>query len=105
VALGGRIADAADTNNQVAVTSDGGATWARAGRPPFAGAVFGSAYVLRTRRPALVAAGPGGLAMSRDDGATWSGLSTNAYWAVGFASPRGGWAVGPRGRITRIRLE
>jgi photosystem II stability/assembly factor-like uncharacterized protein len=105
VALGGRIAVAADTNNQVAVTSDGGATWTRAGRPPFPGAVFGSAYVLRTRPPALVAAGPGGLALSRDDGATWAGLSTNAYWAVGFASPRAGWAVGPRGRITRIRLE
>jgi len=105
VALGGRIADAADTNNQVAVTSDGGATWVRSGRPPFPGAVFGSAYVPRTRPPALVAAGPGGLAVSRDDGATWSPLSTNAYWAVGFASPRAGWAVGPRGRITRIRLE
>ena len=105
VALGGRIADAADTNNQVAVTSDGGAVWTRAGRPPFPGAVFGSAYVPRTRPPALVAAGPSGLAVSRDDGATWSGLATNAYWAVGFASPRAGWAVGPQGRITRIRLE
>ena len=105
VALGGRIADAADTNNHVAVTSDGGTTWTRAGRPPFPGAVFGSAYVPRTRPAALVAVGPGGLAVSRDDGATWSGFSTNAYWAVGFASPRAGWAVGPRGRITRIRLE
>jgi photosystem II stability/assembly factor-like uncharacterized protein len=104
VALGGRIAAAADTANQVAVTTDGGATWTRAGRPPFPGAVFGSAYVPRTRPATLVAAGPGGLAMSRDDGATWSGLSTDAYWAVGFASARTGWAVGPRGRITKIRL-
>ncbi len=105
VALGGRIAAPSDTANQVAVTSDGGATWVRAGRPPFPGAVYGSAYVPGTRPPALVAAGPGGLALSRDDGATWSAVSSNAYWAVGFASPRAGWAVGPRGRITRIRLE
>lgn len=105
VALGGRIAVATDTANQVAVTADGGATWARAGRPPFEGAVFGSAYVPGARPAALVAAGPGGLALSRDDGATWTGVSTNAYWAVGFASPRAGWAVGPGGRITRIRLE
>jgi photosystem II stability/assembly factor-like uncharacterized protein len=104
VALGGRIADAADTNNYVAVTSDGGATWTRAGRPPFPGAVFGSAYAPRRRPPALAAVGPGGLALSRDDGATWAGLSTHAYWAVGFATPRTGWAVGPRGRITRLRL-
>lgn len=105
VALGGRIAVATDTSNQVAVTADGGATWLRGGRPPFPGAVFGSAYVPGSRPAALIAAGPGGLAVSRDDGATWTALSANAYWAVGFASPRSGWAVGPRGRITRIRLE
>jgi photosystem II stability/assembly factor-like uncharacterized protein len=105
VALGGRIAAAADTANQAAVTTDGGFTWARAGRPPFPGAVFGSAYVPRTRPPALVAVGPGGLAVSRDDGATWDGLSSNAYWAVGFGSARAGWAVGPRGRITLVYFE
>jgi photosystem II stability/assembly factor-like uncharacterized protein len=105
VALGGRIAVATDTSNQVAVTSDGGATWTRAGRPPFPGAVFGAAFVLGARPATLVAAGPGGLALSRDDGATWAGLSSNAYWAVGFSSPRAGWAVGPHGRITRIRME
>jgi len=75
------------------------------GKPPFAGAVFGASYVPRAANPVLVAAGPGGLALSRDDGATWRPLSSSAYWAVGFASPRAGWAVGPRGRITRIRLE
>lgn len=105
VALGGRIASAADTSNHVAVTADGGVTWVPAGRPPFAGAVFGAAFVPGTRPPVLVAAGPGGLALSRDDGATWHGLSSDGYWAVGFASPRAGWAVGPRGRITRIRVE
>jgi photosystem II stability/assembly factor-like uncharacterized protein len=105
VALGGRIAAAADTANQVAVTADGGVSWTRSGRPPFAGAVFGSAYLPVTRTPLLVAAGPGGLALSRDDGATWDGLSTDAYWAVGFGSARAGWAVGPRGRITLIYLE
>jgi photosystem II stability/assembly factor-like uncharacterized protein len=104
VALGGRIAVASDTNNHVAVTRDGGQTWLRAGRPPFAGAVFGAHYVPGSGAPLLVAAGPGGLALSRDDGATWSGLSSNGYWAVGFASPTAGWAVGPRGRITRVRL-
>jgi photosystem II stability/assembly factor-like uncharacterized protein len=105
VALGGRIAVAADTSNHVAITRDGGATWTMGGRPPFPGAVFGSAYVPRQVTAALFAVGPRGLAMSRDDGATWTGLSRDAYWAVGFASPRAGWAVGPRGRITKLRLE
>jgi len=103
VALGGRIAAAADTANHGAVTLDGGVTWTRAGRPPFAGAVYGAVYVPGTTT--LLATGPGGLALSRDDGATWTGLATNGYWAVGFASGRTGWAVGPRGRITRIRFE
>lgn len=105
VALGGRIAVAADTSNHVAVTRDGGVTWTRAGRPAFAGAVFGSAWVPGVRTPTLVAVGPGGMSASGDDGATWTSLSTNAYWAVGIASPRAGWAVGPRGRITKLRFE
>ena len=105
VALGGRIAVATDTANQVAFTTDGGITWTRSGRPPFSGAVYGSAYRPVARAPLLLAAGPGGLAASRDDGATWEGLSTNAYWAVGFGSARSGWAVGPRGRITLIAIE
>lgn len=105
VALGGRIAVASDTANRVAVTTDGGFTWTRGGRPPFPGAVFGSAYVPITRAAPLVAAGPGGLAISRDDGATWEGLSTDAYWAVAFGAAGTGWAVGPRGRITLIYLR
>ena len=102
VALGGRIAVATDTANAVAVTADGGATWVRSGRPPFPRAVFGSAYVPGVRPAVLVAASPGGLAISRDDGATWDGLSTDEYWAVGFGSAHAGWAVGPHGRITLI---
>ncbi len=102
VALGGRIAVASDTDNQTAMTADGGLTWTRGGRPPFPGAVYGSAYVPVARPPALVAAGPGGLAISRDDGATWEALGSGAYWAVGFGSAGAGWAVGPRGRITLI---
>jgi photosystem II stability/assembly factor-like uncharacterized protein len=105
IALGGRIAAATDTNNHGAVTRDGGLTWTRTARPPFPGAVFGAVYVPRAAAPPLVATGPGGLALSRDDGATWTLVSSNAYWAVGFASPTAGWAVGPRGRITKIRLE
>ena len=47
-------------------------------------------------------AGPGGLAWSRDDGANWTLINNNNYWSVGFASPRAGWAIGTRGRITKL---
>lgn len=55
-------------------------------------------------KPALVAAGPGGLALTRDGARTWTLADQAAYWAVGFASPRAGWAVGLGGRITGINL-
>jgi len=102
LAAGGRLANAADRSDSVvAVTDDRGASWRVVARPAFPGAVFGLAVV-----PGLpgyaVAAGPGGLASTPDDGAHWTTLGADAYWAVGFASRRAGWAVGPAARIVRV---
>jgi photosystem II stability/assembly factor-like uncharacterized protein len=105
LALGGDLAAPDEYRDNVAVTRDGGRTWALAGRPSFTGAIYGSAWVPGARRPALVAVGPKGASLTLDDGGTWRALDTLSYWAVGFASPQAGWAVGPRGRITRITLE
>ena len=56
-------------------------------------------------RPArTVAVGPRGLDFSTDDGVSWKNLDTLAYWSVGFGSRTRGWAVGPSGRITLIKL-
>lgn len=104
VALGGRLGAHEEFSDNVAVTADGGRTWTLATRTPFPGAVYGAVCVPLARGPVLVAAGPRGLALSRDDARTWTSLDTAAFWAVGFASPRAGWAVGPGGRITRISL-
>lgn len=104
VALGGDISQPAGFTENVAITRDGGATWAAASRTPFAGAAYGSAFVPNAPTPTLVAVGPGGLAVTADDAATWTTLDTLNHWAVGFAAPDAGWAVGPDGRITRIRL-
>lgn len=103
LALGGNIAAAADTNSaNVAATADGGRSWQARGRTALRGAVYGAAFVPGTR--ALVAVGPGGLDHSADAGVTWTTLDSAAYWSVGFASPRIGWAVGPAGRIVRLEL-
>jgi len=88
----------------VAVTSDGGQTWTLAGRPTLSGAVYGAAYVPGAPTPTLVAAGPNGLDYSADNGMTWTSLDTLSHWSVAFASPHAGWAIGPEGRVTRIRL-
>jgi photosystem II stability/assembly factor-like uncharacterized protein len=103
MALGGRLGSATEFSDNVAVTEDGGRHWRLTGRPGFAGAVYGAA-VVPGRPGTVVAVGPRGLAYTTDDGARWMTLDTLAYWSVGFG-PRGvGWAVGPAGRITRIRF-
>ena len=74
----------------------------RTGRGPLASGVWGGVYVPGAARPTVVAVGPAGSAYTRDDGATWVSIDSSNYWSVGFASPRAGWAVGTRGRITRL---
>ena len=97
---GGTTAKAGDEN--VAVTNDGGFTWALRGRLPFTSGAWGGVYVPGAKKPTVVAVGPGGAAWSRDDGATWVAIDTLNYWSVGFASPGAGWAVGTRGKITKL---
>lgn len=101
--LGGKLGSPAEFSDNVAVTDDGGRSWRLAGRPGFSGAVYGAA-VVPGRPGGVVAVGPRGLAHSGDDGMTWTTLDTLPYWSVGFASRRLGWAVGPAGRVTRIRF-
>jgi len=104
VALGGDLGVSDAFRDNVARTADGGRTWTLRGRPPFPGAVYGSSYAPAVTPPVLVAVGPRGAALSRDDGATWTGLSADGYWAVAFAGSRRAWMVGPGGRITRLEF-
>jgi photosystem II stability/assembly factor-like uncharacterized protein len=91
-----------DTTAASAATTDGGRSWTRGARPPFAMGFYGGAFVPNARVPTVVAAGPGGLAYSRDEGATWVTLNNNNYWGIGFAASGVGWVVGRGGRITRL---
>lgn len=100
VAFGGDVAKADLASENVLRTMDGGVSWRVAARAPLAGAVFGGVYLPATN--ALIAAGPGGLAYSPDEGTAWVRIDTLVYWSVGAASARAAWAVGPGGRITAI---
>ncbi len=103
-ALGGDVADMESLADNVALTEDGGRTWALAPRPSFPGPVYGATYVPGAPVPTLVAVGPMGVAVTADQGASWQTLSTENHWSVAFASPHVGWAIGMDGRITRIAL-
>ena len=105
VAAGGEIGRRDARGDYVTTTADGGATWRAGGRPTFAGAAYGAAYVPGARRPTLFVLGPGGADWSLDDGRTFARVDTVAYWGLGFASPRAGWLVGPRGRVVKVRVE
>ncbi len=97
---GGSTAKPGDEN--VAITSDGGFTWALRGRLPLSSGAWGGVYVSGAKRPTVVAVGPAGSAWSADEGASWVTIDSLNYWSVGFASPNAGWAVGARGRITKL---
>ncbi len=101
IALGGGYA-AQPGDVLAAATNDGGRTWVPRARPPLKTGVWGGVYVPSASRPTVVAVGPAGAVFSRDEGASWMVIDTLNYWSVGFASPRAGWAVGTRGRITKL---
>jgi photosystem II stability/assembly factor-like uncharacterized protein len=105
LALGGRLLEPRDTSVSVAVTADAGRSWTAVARPPFRGAVYGSA-LLHGRQEALIVAGPGGVALASPccSPPVWSLLSSDNCWAVD-ASGDVAWAVGPGGRIIRIDVR
>lgn len=103
VAVGGNLAVTDVALDAVAWTEDGGATWTPGARVPFPGTIFGATMVPGPDE-LIVAVGPGGSAWSRDLGRSWAALDSVNYWSAGFAGRDAGWAVGPRGRVTRFRF-
>jgi hypothetical protein len=101
LALGGDGARMDEFSDNVAETTDGGATWRLVSRPTFSGSVYGSA-VVPGRPRTVVGVGPRGASWSADAGRTWQALDTRNFWSVGFAPDGTGWMVGTNGRIVRV---
>ena len=97
---GGSTAKPGDQN--VAFSRDGGATWSLRAPLPLASGAWGGVYVPRSTPAIVVAVGPSGAVLSRDEGLSWTVIDRANYWSAGFASPRAGWAVGAKGRITKL---
>lgn len=103
-ALGGNLGEPEGRSDNVAMTTDGGATWVPVAPSHMRGALYGGVVVPGTDPAVLVTVGPAGADLSLDGGRSWMALDTLPYWGLGFASPGAGWLVGPGGRITRVDL-
>jgi len=103
--LGGDVTAMEDSiSENVALSDDGGMSWRSAGRPSFPGPVYGAVYVPYAPTPTLVSVGPRGMAVTTDQGESWTTLSEGNYWSVAFVNPQTGWAIGPGGRVTSVAL-
>jgi photosystem II stability/assembly factor-like uncharacterized protein len=100
VIVGGDYRKENEAGNNVAITSDGGATWTLAKGPRPSGFRSAVAFVTGTQRPMFVAVGPSGTDYSVDNGASWISLGALGHHAVSFAGPVG-WAAGEAGRISK----
>ena len=99
--LGGDFTQRDSVYNNVAISSDGGASWALAGLAPIGGSVYGSSYVPGAPTPTLVGVAPTGTAYSADNGLTWTRNSDDNFWTVSFVDAYHGWAAGPGG-VSRL---
>jgi len=105
IALGGTIGGDTLRTRNVAVTADGGISWTPGSAPAMTGPVYGSSLVVKGEEKQVVVAGPRGLNRARVPELEWFAVDSLTHWAVAFAAPEAGWAVGPGGRITRLAFR
>lgn len=105
VAVGGDYTKPGESGGNVARTEDGGRTWRPVRGTPPRGYRSGVAVVPGTgATPLLVAVGSSGSDYSADGGESWTPIDTTGYNAVAAAGPDAVWAVGPGGRVARLRI-
>jgi photosystem II stability/assembly factor-like uncharacterized protein len=103
VIAGGDYRKEKEPGDNLAFTTDGGATWAFAGATRLRSFRSAVAYLPGSKGRALVAAGPGGTDRSSDGGATWTALGDEGYHALSVARDGTAWVVGEGGRIGRLK--
>jgi photosystem II stability/assembly factor-like uncharacterized protein len=101
VAVGGDYSKPGEESRNVAVTTDGGATWrAVRGTPPKG---YRSAVAYAPARKVWIAVGTTGSSISRDGGESWTEFDSGGYNAVSVAPDGAVWAVGAEGRVAWLR--
>ena len=99
LAAGGDYKQAGTPELNGARTDDGGATWTPA--PILPSGYMSVVVPVPGARNSFVAGGLAGSGYSTDGGKSWTVLGSTPLNTVGFASPRTGWAVGPKGLLMK----
>lgn len=102
VAVGGDYEDDKDSNQNAAITNDGGKTWEVLTENQPNGYRSVVANIPSTKW--WLAAGTSGVDISKDNGKTWEALSAEGYHAASFGSSKVGWLSGG-GKIAKIVIE
>ena len=95
--LGGDFTQRDSIYANVALSSDGGATWTTGASAPIGGSVYGSTYVPEAGSPTLVGVAPTGTAFTTDNATSWSRIDDSNFWTISAVSLDGIWAAGPGG--------
>ena len=100
VVVGGNYLKPAQTENNVAITLDGGVTWQKPDGKPPTGYRSGVSHFRTKDGTRLVCVGPNGTDVSSDGGKNWINVSSVGFHAVAFTKDgKKGWASGADGRI------
>jgi photosystem II stability/assembly factor-like uncharacterized protein len=101
IIVGGDYRKETEAVDNLAVTSDGGATWKLVeGLSGFRSVV---AYVPGAETPALIAIGPSGGDYSLDDGQTWSPIEGPGFDTFSFIPRKAtGWGAGANGALGKL---
>jgi photosystem II stability/assembly factor-like uncharacterized protein len=98
VIVGGNYEKPDDAKDNLAFTTDGGATWSAG--TGLTGYRSGVAYI---DKKTLIAVGTNGTDMSSDGGRTWRKIGDESLNAVAARGHKAVWAVGPKGLVVKIK--
>lgn len=99
IIVGGDYSKDKEDRANIAVTTDGGRTWAA---PPTGPRGFRSAVAWVPELKLWIVTGTSGSDFSADDARTWIAFDDGSYNAISFTGGAG-WAAGARGRIARFQ--
>ena len=105
VIVGGDYSKEREAVDNIAITSDGGATWTLVKKRGLSGFRSVVKHVPGTEK-SWIAVGPAGSDISEDDGLTWTPLEGPGFHTFSFAPGRKlGWGAGARGGIGKLDLR